>query len=452
MFEARRYVIGEMQNIVYGEFLPSILPKSDYIKYNLNPVEPSQYQANVSSSISVEFSTAAFRMGHTLVSSLIQLFEDMKNEEEASETEDLDSNFFNPTLIKHNRFLGRIFRGLTRQKSGKLDSSITDSLRNKLFREKTATFGSDLAALNIQRGRDHSLGSYDQARIYCGLDPLPESFNEFIPKEIPEEVWTTFQSLYESPGDIELFPAGLSETPNEPGKLGPTFSCLIAEQFQRLRIGDRFFFTHSNVDKIDFCPSDVEFLRHRTLRDIICENTDIEALPLSVFQVPSASNPVLECNQQAHPLEPQELCLFGSDRQANKLQAPGYVSRQNSLAEEEVVVIAGGFDGASLLNSVEVYSTDGFCSGTLPSLPISSWGLGLFFANNTLFACGGEQGSQCFRIHSNSNAKWWTGDHDLRMNKPRLMGATTVSNKGIIYIRYFPQNLRNLCYSAAEFA
>ena len=36
MFEARRYVIAQMQNIVYNEFLPAILPLEDYRKYDLD--------------------------------------------------------------------------------------------------------------------------------------------------------------------------------------------------------------------------------------------------------------------------------------------------------------------------------------------------------------------------------------------------------------------------------
>lgn len=92
-------------------------------------------------------------MGHTLVSSFIQLFKSMK--EEMSQMAKLDEIFFNTTLVRANRDLGIIFRGLARQKAGKIDSAITDSLRNKLFKENGSEFGSDLAALNIQRGKNN---------------------------------------------------------------------------------------------------------------------------------------------------------------------------------------------------------------------------------------------------------------------------------------------------------
>ena len=47
----------------------------------------------------------------------------------------------------------------------------------------------------------------------------------------------------------------------------------------------------------------------------------------------------------------------------------------------EVAILAGGFDGRSILNSVEVFSPDGTCNAKLPSLPLAIYGVGLFFMN-----------------------------------------------------------------------
>ena len=46
--------------------------------------------------------------------------------------------------------------------------------------------------------------------------------------------------LYEDMGDIDLWVGGLLETLEEGAQLGPTFNCLIAGQFARLRDGDRY--------------------------------------------------------------------------------------------------------------------------------------------------------------------------------------------------------------------
>ena len=52
------------------------------------------------------------------------------------------------------------------------------------------------------------------------------------------------KTVYQHPSDIELFPGGLSETPTESGKLGPTFACVVAKQFQDLKFGDRYWTIH----------------------------------------------------------------------------------------------------------------------------------------------------------------------------------------------------------------
>ena len=52
-------------------------------------------------------------------------------------------------------------------------------------------------------------------------------------------MWTKFSKVYQHPWDIELFPGAMSEKLVEGGILGPTFACIIGEQFRRLLYGDR---------------------------------------------------------------------------------------------------------------------------------------------------------------------------------------------------------------------
>ena len=56
-----------------------------------------------------------------------------------------------------------------------------------------------------------------------------------------------FSTIYKTTSDnIDLFVGGLSETPLPGAQVGETFSCIIANQFKRLRDGDRYTFTQSN--------------------------------------------------------------------------------------------------------------------------------------------------------------------------------------------------------------
>ena len=41
-----------------------------------------------------------------------------------------------------------------------------------------------------------------------------------------------------------MFAAGLAETAVNGGLTGPTFNCIKAKQFESMKKGDRFFFTH----------------------------------------------------------------------------------------------------------------------------------------------------------------------------------------------------------------
>ena len=72
--------------------------------------------------------------------------------------------------------------------------------------------GFDLGAINIQRGRDHGIASYNEVRKALKLPPIT-SMNQ-PPAEISGSDWDHLSKVYQQyPDDIDLFAAGLAETP-----------------------------------------------------------------------------------------------------------------------------------------------------------------------------------------------------------------------------------------------
>lgn len=47
---------------------------------------------------------------------------------------------------------------------------------------------------------------------------------------------------YRSIDDLDLYTGLLSEKPIEGSILGPTITCLLADQFLRVKLGDRFWY------------------------------------------------------------------------------------------------------------------------------------------------------------------------------------------------------------------
>ena len=118
------------------------------------------------------------------------------------------------------------------------DNILSEQLTNHLFQAKNHSFGMDLVALNVQRGRDHGLPGYNAFREVCGMKKVDsfDYFADFIPEKIVERL----KLIYAHPDDVDLFIGGISEIPVHGALLGPTFQCLVGDQFKRLQHGDRW--------------------------------------------------------------------------------------------------------------------------------------------------------------------------------------------------------------------
>ena len=154
-------------------------------------------------------------------------------------------------------------------------------------------------AINVQRGRDHGLPSYNAYRKRCGLAPMI-SWND-RPKEQDEHFWLKLKDVYEKVDDIDLYLGGVSEKNVKGGAVGPTFACIIGEQFRRLKYGDRFFYTHTNENEGSKGLGSItkSYVLQRTLGDLICDNTALEGTQKWVTLQPDDSyNPFEFCSSK----------------------------------------------------------------------------------------------------------------------------------------------------------
>jgi len=170
-----------------------------------------------------------------------------------------------------------------------MDKEVSGELTNLLFPEAGASFGSDLIARNLQRGRDHGLPGfccyykkYDDTNANCN-DDWSEKYRGFS-----TDAWTQLQSIYAKPSDIDLFTGGIAQDPYKGGLTGKVFNKMKVNQFVRTKDGDRFFFTHKN-EKGSFTKDARKTLINRTLAGIICDNTVMTSIPANVFLVTPTS-------------------------------------------------------------------------------------------------------------------------------------------------------------------
>lgn len=232
-----------MQMITYGEFLPVVLGQNamNFYKLNVQNSGTTTYDSNVNPSIISEFSSAAYRFGHTIVNGRFTMI----TGDSRRSTFMLKDNFFAPFRLRDGQ-LDQIMRGLVGRSGQRFDPFCHADLRNNLYKSKSELTGSDLPAMNIQRGRDHGIPGYVHYVKLC-FDDVITSFEQ-LDQYMPKSQRSRFEEHYEHVEDIDLFSGGISELPLIDGIVGPTFACIMGIQFNHLKFGDRFYFEHGGQD------------------------------------------------------------------------------------------------------------------------------------------------------------------------------------------------------------
>ena len=145
----------------------------------------------------------------------------------------------------------------------------------------------DLAAINIQRGRDHGLAPYNIWREQCGLKRF-QTWDE-LADAMDRDTALLMKSVYEHVDDVDLFTGGMAEKPVVGGIIGPTFACILGQQFLNLRRGDRFWYENGNHPG-GFTPEQLQEIRTVSLSRVICDCLDdVEDIQPFAFLQPDLS-------------------------------------------------------------------------------------------------------------------------------------------------------------------
>ena len=151
-----------------------------------------------------------------------------------------------------------------------------DSVRNLLITDHlNRQLLNDLYALNIQRGRDHGIQDYNTIRGLLGYGKI----GNFL--QLGNDINSSQQlsSVYSSPNHLDLFVGIVCESGQSNAVLGKVGATIVADQFKKVRDGDRFWYERLLPKKV------IKNIKNITLGDIIRWNTNVRDLQKDVFKM-----------------------------------------------------------------------------------------------------------------------------------------------------------------------
>ncbi len=254
-----------MQHVVFHEWLPLLVGEHAMPEYY-------GYDAHVDPGISHEFATAAFRLGHSLLSSNIK-----RIDEHGDSTGDLQlaQMFFNAAILKDAGSVDTLVRGLAAYKAQEIDHKLVEDVRSLLFPGADGIQVRDLSVLNNLRNLDHGLGTLNEVREALGY----KAYKSFHDLTGDRGLAKALKKHYDSVDDVELWIGGLLEQKVHGSQLGEVFHHIVVDQFTRLRDGDKFYYE----ERLKDYPYTLEQIKKTTFSEIIQRNTDIKYLQDDVF-------------------------------------------------------------------------------------------------------------------------------------------------------------------------
>ncbi|XP_032354310.1 lactoperoxidase isoform X1 [Camelus ferus] len=286
--EARKILGAFMQIITFRDYLPIVL--GDEMQKWIPPYRG--YNKSVDPRISNVF-TFAFRFGHLEVPSTMSRLDENYQPWGPEPELPLHTLFFNTWRIVKDGGIDPLVRGLLAKKSKFMSQKrmMTGDLRNKLFQPPYTIHGFDLAAINIQRCRDHGMPGYNSWRGFCDLSQ-PQMLKELHAVLKNKKLAKKLLDLYRTPDNIDIWLGGIAEPQVKRGRVGPLLACLLGRQFRQIRDGDRFWWENPGV----FTKKQQKSLQKMSFSRLVCDNTHITKVPLHPFQANSYPHGFVDCS------------------------------------------------------------------------------------------------------------------------------------------------------------
>jgi hypothetical protein len=364
-FEIARKVVGaEEQYITYHEFLPALgVRLSDYRGYNpgvdpriTNEFATVGYRAHSMIHGEFDIDAAADRYSASQLAAFeAQGIEIVPNGDQLTLTVPLNVALGNPSLVPAIG-LGPVLSSLAEESEYRNDEMIDNQLRSVMFQVPKPGIPDpsvcldgpslpdcyngvvDLGAIDVQRGRDNGMPSYNDMRAAYGLPrktsfasitgenssqfPLDPEINASDPINDPDILDFTvlrdrngnlvqpgtdeaeesvtrvvrrsplaarLKAIYGDVNKVDAFVGMVSEKHVSGSEFGELQLAMWKKQFEALRDGDRFFY--ANDPALALINKYFRISYQRSLAELIATNSDVDPgeLPSNVFRLPATS-------------------------------------------------------------------------------------------------------------------------------------------------------------------
>ncbi|KAJ6648728.1 Peroxidase [Pseudolycoriella hygida] len=170
----------------------------------------------------------------------------------------------------------------------------SDEILNRIAKDGNG-YGTDLVSIDIQRARDHGVPSFVEIRKKCKLTPEINSFDDFKLIIDPKNV-DLLKKVYKSYKDVEFYVGGILELFASVANplAGPTFGCVIGENYRNTMGGDIYFFTHPE-NPHPMTTAQIDAISKYSFSNLLCTNIGYkETLKLWAY-TPHPVNPTVDC-------------------------------------------------------------------------------------------------------------------------------------------------------------